>query len=58
MDGLSSLKPLVLWTQSSVGRRRVQGPEPATDWIVNPEAAVDVEVLVRVYSEGRFWGWN
>lgn len=58
MDGLSSLKPLVLRTQSSVGRRRIQEPESATGWSLNAEAAVDAEVLVRVDSEGRFWGWN
>ena len=56
MDGLSSLKPLVLRTQSSVGRCRVQGLGSAKGWILNAGAVVDAEVLVRVDSEGRFWG--
>jgi len=58
MDGLSNLNPLVLRTQSSVGRCPVQGPESATGWILNAEAAADAVVLVRVDSKRRFWGWN
>jgi hypothetical protein len=55
IDGLSSLKPLVLRTQSSVGRCRTWGPESATGWILSAEGTTDAVVLVRVDSEGRFW---
>jgi hypothetical protein len=46
MDGLSSLKPLVLRTQSSVGRCGAWVPESATGCILNAEVATDAVELV------------